>query len=322
MRTRSIIGLALALSLLLTACSGGEAEDTRGRVSLLARAAELDEEELLLTANGREIPAWRYLYWLDWVCRQLQSRNDRAEVALDWQATLPGGTLADYARDQALADTVLYATVEHLAERYGVDPADAPEVPADLPEAGLAPEQMAELERVGRLYAALYDLASTPGSPLAPSEEALLRFGEEQNWLTVERLLFPFGKDRETARRQAEEAFARINGAEDQGTVFAALAGEDGRVTLRAGEGTLSAELESAALSLEAGQCSGVLETAEGFALLRRLETDAETLREAWFDDLLRREAEGAAVEVTDTYRELDIPAFHRRLLELQEEGV
>ena len=319
--TTRIISLALTLCLFLTAC-GGKEERSEGRASLLARAAGLEEETVLLTVDGREVPAWRYLYWLAYTCDRIQKQYDRAGLSLDWTVPVTGGTLADYARDQALADTVLYATVEHLAERYGVDPADAPEVPADLPEAGLAPEQMAELERVGRLYAALYDLASTPGSPLAPSEEALLRFGEEQNWLTVERLLFPFGKDRETARRQAEEAFARINGAEDQGTVFAALAGEDGRVTLRAGEGTLSAELESAALSLEAGQCSGVLETAEGFALLRRLETDAETLREAWFDDLLRREAEGAAVEVTDTYRELDIPAFHRRLLELQEEGV
>ena len=319
MRTRSIIGLALALSLLLTACGGGEAEDTRGRASLLARAAELDEEEILLTVDGREIPAWRYLYWLAWVCRQLQTRYDRAEVALDWQATLPGGTLADYARDQALADTVLYATVEHLAERYGVVPAEAPEAPSNLPETGLAPEQMAELERVGQLYAALYDVASTPGSPLAPSEETLIRFGEEQSWLTVERILFPAGEDRKAARRQAEETFARINGAEDQGAVFAALVGEGAELTLRAGEGILPAALEEAALQLAEGQCSGVLETEEGFALLRRVKTNREALREAWFDDLLRREAEGAMVEVTEAYRELEIPEFHRRLLSLPE---
>ena len=320
MRTRNIMGLALAMSLFLTACGGREAEDTRGRVTLLSRAAELDEEEILLTVGGREIPAWRYLYWLAWGCERLQIRYDRADVPLDWQATLPGGTLADYARDQALADTALYAAVENLAERYGVRVTEVPGDTAGLPEAGLTPEQMAELERVGQLYAALYEFASAPGSALAPVEEVLTQFGEQQNWLTVERILFPVGEDRETARRQAEETFARINGAEDAGEVFAALAGESGRQTLRAGEGSLPAELESAALSLEAGQCSGVLETAEGFALLRRLETDAETLREAWFDDLLRREAEGAAVEVTDAYRELDIPAFHRRLQKLREE--
>ena len=155
---------------------------------------------------------------------------------------------------------------------------------------------------------------------MAPSEEALLRFGEEQNWLTVERILFPFGEDRETARRQAEEVFARINGAEDQEKVFAALAGEDSRVTLRAGEGTLPTELEEAALTLAVGQCSGVLETAEGFALLRRVEPDREVLREAWFDDLLRREAEVAMVEVTEAYRDLEIPEFHRRMQKLREE--
>lgn len=321
MRARSIIGLTLTLSLLLTACGGGEAEDARGQVSLLAQAAELEEDELLLTVDGREVPAWRYLYWLAWVCQRLQTQYDRAEVVLDWQATVPGGTLADYARDQALADTALYATVENLAEEYGAVVTEEPGDPAGLPEAGLTAARMAELERVGQLYAALYDLACTQGSPLAPSEEELARFGEEQGWFTVERISFSAGEDREAARRQAEEIFGALNGAEDQGAVFAALAEEGSSLTLRAGEGSLPAGLEEAALSLAVGQCSGILETEEGFWILRRSETKRDTLCENWFDDLLRRRAEEAAVEVTAAYRKLEIPAFHRRLTELREEA-
>ena len=175
---KRIIGLALTMCLLLTAC-GGEEEPSRGRASLLARAAAVEEEDLFLVVDGREIPAWRYLYWLGWVCDRLQNQYDRAELPLEWAATVTGGTLADYARDQALADTALYATVENLAERYGLS-ADASAAPAALPDQGLTGEQMQELERVGQLYAALYELYCGEGSPLAPEEEALQTFAEAQ----------------------------------------------------------------------------------------------------------------------------------------------
>ena len=64
-----IIGLALSLSLVLTAC-GGEG-DGGGRASFLGRAAGISEEETLLTVDGRAVPGWRYLYWLAAACDQL-----------------------------------------------------------------------------------------------------------------------------------------------------------------------------------------------------------------------------------------------------------
>ncbi len=321
MRTKRAIGLALLLCLLLTACGGREAEDSRGRVSLLARAAQLEEETVLLAVDGREIPAWRYLYWLAWVCERLQTQYDRAELPLDWQAAVSGGTLADYARDQALADTALYATVENWAERYGVTPEGEPGSTAGLPEAGLTEEQAAELERAGRLYAALYTLYLKPGSELSPAEEELRRFAGENGWLTVERICVPGGEDREAARRQAEELFARINGAEDRETVFAELADPAGAVTLRSGDGMLDPVLEEAALALEEGQISGLLESGGDFYILRRRNTDTAAVREAYFDHLLQTAAEEAEIEVTEEYLALEVPVFHRRLTELREEA-
>lgn len=190
MATR-IISLALALCFLLSAC-GGKEEPSRGRASLLAQAAELEEEETLLVIGGREVPAWRYLYWLGWVCDRLQGQYDLAEIPLDWEATVTGGTLEEYARDRALADTALYATVENWAKEYGVSLEESG-TKTTLPEEGLTEAQMAELEEVGGLYAALYDLFCTEGSPLAPTEEVLRTFAETQGWLTVEQLLVPYG---------------------------------------------------------------------------------------------------------------------------------
>ena len=112
------IALALLLCLCLTAC-GGEPEESGGQMSLLETAAGLDGTEHLLTIDNREIPAWRYLYWLAYTCDQIAQSYTESEVTLDWAAPVSGGTLADYAKDQALADTALYATVENWAEKYG-----------------------------------------------------------------------------------------------------------------------------------------------------------------------------------------------------------
>ena len=115
MRKRTIT-LALLLCLILTACGGREDSRSQG---LFQRASGMDEDAVLLTVDGREVPAWRYLYWLDRGCGRLQEQYRSAGLPLDWNAPLEGGTLADYVKDQALADTALYATVENWAETYG-----------------------------------------------------------------------------------------------------------------------------------------------------------------------------------------------------------
>ncbi len=115
MRKRAVP--ALALCLLLTACGGWEKDS--GGPGLFQDASGIREDAVLLTVDGREVPAWRYLYWLTCACDSLQDQYGGAGLELDWSAPLEGGTLADYAKDQALADTALYATVENWAEEYG-----------------------------------------------------------------------------------------------------------------------------------------------------------------------------------------------------------
>ena len=143
--------LALLLCLLLTAC-GGKEPGSQGRTSLLGEAAGLEEDAVLLTVDGREVTAWRYLYWLAWTCGQMRERYESSGTVLDWDTPVSGGTLAQYVKDQALADTVLYAVVENLAEKAGYASSEEVGAKAALPDMGLDEAQMAQLEDVGRMY--------------------------------------------------------------------------------------------------------------------------------------------------------------------------
>lgn len=331
MRKR-VLALALVLCLGLSGC-GLKREEEDG--SLLGRAAELGEEMILLTVDGREVPAWRYLYWLAFTCDQIREKYKDSGLTLDWEAPVTGGTLADYAKDQALANTALYATVETFAERYGCVLSESERAALaenwaeqaeahggeeayirELADLGLDRLRAEELTEVGMLYAKLYDLCLTEGSELS----ALLGGTDS---LTVDRILIKAGEDREAARERAAEVFSRLNGAEDPEAAFPALAAEGddqaGPRTLEPGAGVLPQALEDAAKALEEGQYSGILESEEGFSILRRLASEgAEQAGEA-FDRMLQEAAESALVKTTPAYESLDAAAFDGALAKLRE---
>lgn len=332
----------LVLCLCLSACSA-PAEEHAGD-GLLGRAAALSEAEIILKIDGREVPTWRYLYWLAFTCDQIRDSYQAAKATLDWDAPLSGGTLADYAKDQALADTALYATVENWADKYGEALTDQDRQAAgaaweklaeehggeeaylaELAPLGLDRERAETLALVGTLYTKLTDLAAKPDSPLAPEDGSLETFASQSGKVTVDRILVAAGEDREAARQQAAALFTQLNGAPDQADLFTQLAqaGDDpaGPRTIQPGDGTLPVELENAAQALEVGQCSGILESDEGFSILRRLAVDAGSLAEEYFDTLLQQGAEKAAVETTSAYEELDPAAFYKRLETLRAEN-
>lgn len=322
---KRIAALVLVLCLILAAC-GSRRGDNQSQTSYLGEATGLDEEAVLLTVDGREVPAWRYLYWLAYTCQRVQERYQKSGLPLDWAAPVSGGTLADYAKDQALADTVLYATVENWAEEYGCAGTEGGDQAASyLPDLGLPAERMRELERVGWMYAALYELYGTEGSQLAPTEEALAAYGEARGAVTLDRILIHFGEDREAAQARAAEAFSKINGAEDQAAVFSALAagGRDsaGPRTVLPEDGQLDPELLEAAQALREGQVSGILESEEGFSILLRLPLDTGALKEAYFDYLLQTAAEQAQVTTMPEYQTVDPAAFTTEETSFEAEG-
>ena len=328
---RRMTALALSFCLVLSGCAPSRGEDA----SFLGKAAKLGEEMVLLTVDGREVPAWRYLYWLAFTCDQVREKYKDAGLTLDWGTPVPGGTLADYAKDQALADTALYATVENFSERYGcvlseTERAALAETWAEqskahggeeaylkeLADLGLDRLRAEELTEVGMLYAKLYDLVLTEGSELS----GLL---DGTGGLTVDRILISAGEDREAAREKAAEVFSRLNSAEDPAAAFPLLASEgddkEGPRTLLPGDGTLPQALEDAAEALEEGQYSGILESEEGFSILHRLTLEGEALAGEAFDQMLQSAAEGALVKTTPAYESLDAAEFDEALAKLRE---
>ncbi len=314
---RTVWCLTLVLCLLLSAC-GSDGDDSRQAPSF-QDAAQTEETDIWLVVDGREVPAWRYLYWLSRACSAIRTEYEVAGLEPDWTAAAEAGTLAEYVKQQALSDTVLYATVENWAEQYGCSVAESGEKQA-VPDMGVTQEQAGELAATGRMYAQLYELFCTEGSVLAPAAEELAAFAEEQGWVTYDCILVPIGEDRTAAAARAAELFSRLNAAADRMAEFIALAAETGSSpeawTVRLGGETLSAVAEDAIAPLEEGQYSGILETEEGFCILRRLKLDTAVVREPYFDALLQKAADEAQVQCSKAYEELDVAEFDRKMQE------
>ena len=143
---------------------------------------------------------------------------------------------------------------------------------------------------------------------MAPAENELALFEQQTAPLTAERLLIPFGSDREAARQKAAELFAHLNTAADPSAAFDALLAETGGASLEETDWTPS--LQDAAAALEPGQFSGIIETENGFVILRRLPADRDALREAYFDSLLQDAADASEIQVSSAYETLRPAAF------------
>lgn len=295
---KRMILLCAALAALLSGCAFFE------QPPVPAESAS-ETEEPFLTIAGREIPSWRYFCWLDRSMTAMAARYEAVDLAPDW-----AGQAGEEVERQALGDTALYAAVEALAEEYALTLTAEEQAALDTaPWANLPEEQRAELAAVGALYAKLCALVQRPESPLAPAAEELAAFAEEAGYLTLERILIPAG---EGASDRAAEVFARVNGGGEE-----AFSQEktEGPVTFRMGEGAFDAALEEAAAALEPGQVSGILESPEGFSILRRGETDTAALALPWLDETLLTWAEEAEILRSAAYEAVDLGAYAQEIL-------
>ena len=335
--------LAAAMAACLTACGGEEREE-----DLLCGAAGVSPGAVLLTVDGREVPAGRYLYWLARACDYLAACCGGEDIC--WEDTVDGMDLETYAREQALSDTALYATVENWAEAYGCAlteedlaarrqewAARAAQYGGEeaylavLAGMGLDREGAESLSAASYLYRHLYDLFCTEGSALFPAERDLEAFVREQEYLTVDHIWISTAAADSTdtaaidaCRARAEEAFSKLNDSPDPVHDFAVLAetysDETDRgqypngYTFQMGDGTLPAACEEAAAALEPGQFSGVIEAEDGFYLLLRRPADLEAAMPDYFDALLQAAAESAECSLSRACQGISVRAFYENL--------
>lgn len=318
--------------------NGGQlkTEQTGG---ILGQAAALPEEEPLLTIDGREVSAWRYLYWLALTGDKIRARYQAEEKTPDWKQPMEDfGTLGDYAKEQALMDAALYAAVETFADRYGAEWTDTDTAALasrwqsrchsrggesaylrELSRFGLNRERASELDRTGQLYDKL-SAACRNGETPSPPEAELRALEQESGAIRVDRILSA-GSDRNAARAKAVDCFLRLNGADDQAALFAQLAaaGDDPAGPRTLEENTLDGTLTAVSRVLEVGELSGVIESEAGFSILRRLPPDTAALSETWLDRKLQEAAENAEIRLSGRYAALDAGAFFTALERLRE---
>ena len=72
---------------------------------------------------------------------------------------------------------------------------------------------------------------------------------------------------------------------------------------------------------MEEGQCSGILEPAEGYSILRRLPTDTAAVETAFLDRRLQDAAAPADIRTGEDYASLDPAAFYQALEALRQAG-
>ena len=347
MRRLAAYCLALTAVLSLTACGG---DDGTRKEGLFYEATGISPDAVLLTVDGRDIPAERYFYWLAYICDYIGEYYDEGD-GIQWSETLSGETLESYAKNRALENTVLYATVENWAEEYGCTLTDEDRTNMDREwEARVAQYGSEEaylevlanmgLDRTGAeaisadyyLYSQLYDLYCAEDSALSPRDDELETYAREQGYLTVDHIWIstaavdPADTEAYSAcRAKAEEAFSKLNESATPLSDFAVLAATysdetdreqhpEGR-TFAIGDGTMPEAFEAAAQELEENQWSGIVEADDGFYIILRKPLNLDAVSPDYFDALLQAAAESAEVTFSDHYEELTASDFYSGLL-------
>lgn len=270
----------MTLALVLSGCAAAPEAQT------------VEEDEVLLIVDGREIPAWRYFCWLDRGLAALEAPPSEEEL--------------EELKERALSDTVLYAAVEAMAAEYGLTLTEE-ELAAVMPGtwAGLKEARWRELAAVGALYGKL--------CTMEVQSETLMGFAREEGYRTVDRILIPAG---EGAAEKAAQIFAQLNGGGEAAFTDAKALSADtrGPYTFRPGDGVLDGTLQAAAAEMEVGQLSGILEAEEGFSILYCLEPDLSQILIPWVDNCLLQRVSGSRVQISPAYETMDISAEIRKI--------
>lgn len=188
-------GVLIVLALVLAGCGEQAAREAEG---LYEQVTGIPAGQVLLTVDGREVPAWRYFYWLAYNCDYLSEARDAEGRVLNWEEDQAGQTVAQYVKQQALDTAVLYAVIGNWAESYGCADDAGDQTAIDQEWTALCSRYGGETRCLGELawmgldrsradeftrdylrYSRLRELAATPGSALSPSEAELEAFTQE-----------------------------------------------------------------------------------------------------------------------------------------------
>jgi hypothetical protein len=346
---RRIGCLALTAALLAVSLTGcGKSGETKA--GLYYDTTGISPDAVLLSVDGWDVTAQRYLYWLTYNCDYISGYYQQAGKTVDWGESHNGQTLAEYVMQQALNTSALYAEIESWAKQYGCEISEEDlsgienEWEAACQQAGGEDAYLAQLAYMGidkgtaeltsadyYLYDHLYELYNDESSELHPTQAALDQYTQEQGFLTVDEIWVSTADvaDGDTTamqekRERAEMILGKLNGSSDPMEYFETLAGtytdETNRddypngFTFAPGSGVMPEAFETAAKALAENTWSDVIETEQGFYIILRKPLDTDTVSSDYFDKLLKDAANSAEITYSDAYQTLDVADFYQKL--------
>lgn len=317
--------------------------------------------EVVAKVGQEEITAADYLYWLNRVIDNYLAQFGGQMSTLPWDAEMSEGlTFAQFMSDQALDVAASYCVTAGLARQEGLSPspsvaADTDQYYADLViQAGadedrviytlwsnlLTKDQLTRLNETGDLYTQLQELYFGQDSGSYPTDAEVMAYLDESGQYRAKHILLltidmdtrePL--DDETIAQKkaaADELLAQLRAAEDPIALFDTLMKEhsedsglaaypEGYTTSK---GEMVAPFEEAALALQTGEISEVVESNYGYHIILRLPMNPDDFRDecvsARMSAKLAQEQERLGIEKTDALAKVDVGAFWDSVQSLQ----
>ena len=340
--------LAAALALGATAC--GSQEEPQRQEGLWYETTGISPDAALFTLYGRDVKAERFFYWLAYTCDYISTYYKNAGGDADWNETAGGQSLQAYVMQTALESTVLYETVEAMAETYGCEITEqdkgaiSMEWDAMAEQYGGEEAYLAGIARMGLdraaaermaedqyLYSHLYDLYCKEGSALYPTEDDLQDFTKAEDYLAADHILISTldlpaedSAGRQACRQRAEDAAARLRSSADPAGAFAQVAAEcsdedreeyPAGYTFAPGDGVMPEDFVAAVRELKENEISPVIELDSGYCIILRKPLDMDTVRMDYFDNLIQTAAKSAEIRYSADWEQLTVPDFYAKLL-------
>lgn len=324
-------------------------------------ASGLAGDEAVARLGEAEITAADYLYWLNWVIERYLERFGGQMTTLPWDSQMSEElTFGEYMLDEAMDLAALHCVLRELARQENITP--DPSIAADLGKQYtnliiqrggneslvihtlwtqmLTKDLLIQLNENSDLSSQLQELYFGENSGHYPTDAEVNAYLEEAGRYKAKHILL-LTQDMDTRepldeatiaekKATADSLLSQIRAAEDPIATFDQLMNEysedsglsanpEGYTTYK---GQMVEPFENAALALQAGEISDIVESEFGYHIILRLPMNPDDYRSDCISYLLEQridqERERLGLERTDAFGKIDVGSFWDNMQALQ----